>query len=46
MVLQSVGIGKSKRIRELQSEVGRGLVTGKKRERMIKELDALVAGAW
>ncbi|THY82270.1 hypothetical protein D6C93_09265, partial [Aureobasidium pullulans] len=45
MVLQSVGMGKSKRIKELQTEVGRAVVTGKKRERMVKELDALVAGA-
>jgi hypothetical protein len=46
MVLQSVGMGKGKRIKELQIEVGRAVVTGKKRERMVKELDALVAGAW
>lgn len=45
MVMQSVGMGKSKRIRELQTEVGRAVVTGKKRERMVRELDALVAGA-
>ncbi|KAG9537561.1 hypothetical protein KCU79_g20622, partial [Aureobasidium melanogenum] len=45
MVLQSVGMGKGKRIKELQTEVGRAVVTGKKRERMVKELDALVAGA-
>lgn len=45
MVMQSAGMGKSKRIRELQTEVGRAVVTGKKRERMVRELDALVAGA-
>lgn len=45
MVMQTVGMGKSKRIRELQTEVGRAVVTGKKRERMVRELDALVAGA-
>ncbi|KAG8623642.1 hypothetical protein KVT40_008618 [Elsinoe batatas] len=37
--------GKGKRIKELQSEIGRGVVSGKKKERFIRELDSLVAGA-
>ncbi|PSK56574.1 Vacuolar protein sorting-associated protein 18 [Elsinoe australis] len=37
--------GKGKRIKELQSEIGRGVVSGKKKDRFIKELDGLVAGA-
>ncbi|KAF4549379.1 Pep3-like protein [Elsinoe fawcettii] len=37
--------GKGKRIKELQSEIGRGVVSGKKKERFIRELDGLVAGA-
>lgn len=45
MVLKSVGIGKGKRIRELQAEVGRAVVQGKRREGMVRELDSLVAGA-
>jgi hypothetical protein len=45
MVLKSVGMGKGKRIRELQREVGRAVVGGKKRETMVRELDGLVAGA-
>lgn len=43
--MKSVGMGKGKRIRELQREVGRAVVGGKKREGMVKELDGLVAGA-
>lgn len=45
MVLKSVGMGKGKRIRELQREVGRAVVGGAKRESMVKELDGLVAGS-
>jgi hypothetical protein len=45
MVLQSVGMGKGKRIRELQKEVGRAVVGGAKRTNMVKELDGLVAGS-
>jgi hypothetical protein len=39
------GIGKGKRIRELQREIGRGVALGKRREGMVRELDGLVAGA-
>ncbi|KAK5733926.1 tethering complex subunit [Elasticomyces elasticus] len=45
MVMQSVGMGKGKRIRELRTEIGRGVAMGKRREGMVKELDGLVAGA-
>ena len=39
------GLGKGKRIRELQREIGRGVALGKRREGMVRELDGLVAGA-
>ena len=39
------GMGKGKRIRELQREIGRGVALGKRREGMVRELDGLVAGA-
>lgn len=39
------GVGKTKRIRELQREIGRGVALGKRREGMVRELDGLVAGA-
>ncbi|EME81646.1 uncharacterized protein MYCFIDRAFT_32864 [Pseudocercospora fijiensis CIRAD86] len=45
MVMNMAGMGKGKRIRELQREVGRGVSMGKRREGMVKELDGLVAGA-
>ena len=45
-VVGMVGMGKGKRIKELQTEIGRGLVTGRKKDRFVKELDGLVAGAW
>lgn len=38
--------GKGRRIKELQAEIGRGVVSGKKRDRLVRELDGLVAGAW
>lgn len=43
-VLEQAGVAKSRRIRELQAEVSKGIVTGQKRERMIRELDGLLAG--
>lgn len=46
MVMHAAGMGKSKRIRELQKEIGRGVALGKRREGMVRELDGLVAGAW
>ncbi|KAI9721508.1 MAG: hypothetical protein M1812_002270 [Candelaria pacifica] len=42
-VVEQAGMGKGRRIRELQLEVSRGVSTGSKRERAIRELDALVA---
>lgn len=45
-VMEQAGMGKSKRIRELQGWVSKGLVSGAKRDRAIAELDGLVAGAW
>jgi hypothetical protein len=44
-VLDASGIGKRKYIKDLQNEVSRGLSTGVKREKMIRELDDLVAEA-
>ncbi|KAK5167391.1 tethering complex subunit [Saxophila tyrrhenica] len=45
MVMSMAGLGKGKRIRELQREIGRGVALGKRREGMVRELDGLVAGA-
>lgn len=45
-VMESVGMGKGKRIRELQGLISRGVLKGAKRERAVAELDGLVAGAW
>ncbi|KAK3077868.1 hypothetical protein LTS18_009049, partial [Coniosporium uncinatum] len=44
-VIEQAGVARSRRIRELQGEVQRGTVIGAKRERLIRELDGLVAGA-
>lgn len=45
-VLESAGIGKSQRIKELQVQIHKGLVSGSKREAVVAELDSLVASAW
>ncbi|QIW98584.1 hypothetical protein AMS68_004102 [Peltaster fructicola] len=45
LVLKAVGMTQAKRIRELQREVGRAVVGGHRREGMVQELDAMVAGA-
>jgi len=45
MTMKMVGMGKTKRIKELQREIGRGVAFGKRREGMVRELDGLVAGA-
>ena len=45
MVMNMAGMGKGKRIRELQKEIGRGVALGKRREGMVRELDGLVAGS-
>jgi vacuolar protein sorting-associated protein 18 len=45
-VLEQAGISKSRRIKECQVQISKGLVSGAKREAMIAELDSLVASAW
>jgi len=45
-VMEQVGIGKGKKIRELQMSISKGMVAGAKRDAAIAELDALVASAW
>ena len=44
-VLDGSGLGKRKHIKDLQNEVSRGLSTGGQREKMIRELDGLIAEA-
>lgn len=44
-VLEQAGVGKSKRIKECQVQISKGLVSGAKRDAMIAELDSLVASA-
>jgi hypothetical protein len=45
-VVELAGVAKGKRIGDLQVEVGKGTSTGAKREKAIRELDALVGSAW
>jgi hypothetical protein len=45
-VLEQAGVGKSRRIKDCQVQISKGLVSGAKREAMIAELDSLVASAW
>jgi hypothetical protein len=45
-VLEQAGVSKSKRIKECQVQITKGLVSGAKRDAMIAELDSLVASAW
>ncbi|KAL7274549.1 tethering complex subunit [Rhizina undulata] len=42
-VVKNSGVGKSRKIRELQAEIGRGQSGGKRRDRAVEELDALIA---
>lgn len=44
-VLEQAGVGKSSRIRDLQVQIHKGLVSGTQREAVVAELDALVASA-
>ncbi|XXH05106.1 tethering complex subunit [Hypoxylon texense] len=44
-VLEQAGVGKSRRIRECQVQISKGLVSGARKEAMVAELDALVASA-
>lgn len=39
-------VGKKKYIRDLQAQLGRGDITGSRREEIVKELDGIVAEAW
>lgn len=45
-VLKQAGVGKGKRIRELQMMITRGQVQGERREAVVRELDGLIASAW
>lgn len=45
-VLEQAGVGKSRRIKECQVQISKGLVSGAKKDAMVAELDALVASAW
>lgn len=45
-VVELAGVGEAMRIKKVQGEVGRGMYVGKRREKAIRELDELVAGAW
>lgn len=45
-VMEQSGVAKSKKIRELQAQINKGILTGSRREKAIAELDALVAASW
>jgi hypothetical protein len=45
-VLEQAGVGKSRRIKECQVAISKGLVSGVQKDAMVAELDALVASAW
>jgi hypothetical protein len=45
-VVELAGIAKGKRIAELQTEVSKGTSVGAKRDKAIRELDALVGSSW
>ena len=45
-VMEQAGLGKGKKIKELQTSISRGLVAGSKRDTAIAELDGLIASAW
>jgi hypothetical protein len=44
-VLEQAGVAKASRIRDLQMQIHKGLVSGTKREAVVAELDSLVAAA-
>ncbi|KAI0887216.1 Pep3/Vps18/deep orange family-domain-containing protein [Annulohypoxylon maeteangense] len=44
-VLEQAGVGKSRRIKECQVQISKGLVSGARKDAMVAELDALVASA-
>jgi hypothetical protein len=45
-VMEQSGVAKGRRIREVQAQVSKGILSGKRREMAIAELDALVAASW
>lgn len=45
-ILEQAVAGRAARIRELQRQIHRGLVSGLEREAVVAELDSLVASAW
>lgn len=45
-VLEQAGVAKSSRIKELQVQIHKGLVSGARRDTLVAELDSLVASAW
>jgi len=45
-VVELAGIARGKRIAELQTDVSKGTVSGGRREKAIRELDALVGSSW
>ncbi|KAI1642135.1 Pep3/Vps18/deep orange family-domain-containing protein [Daldinia loculata] len=44
-VLEQAGVSKSRRIKECQVQISKGLVSGARKDAMVAELDALVASA-
>ncbi|KAI9862891.1 MAG: hypothetical protein M1813_004063 [Trichoglossum hirsutum] len=45
-VLAQAGVARSRKIKELQMEVGKGVTAGRLREKAIAELDAQIASSW
>jgi len=44
-VMETAGLGKRKRVKEVREKVERGVWTGRQREALVKELDGLVAAS-
>ncbi len=45
-VVKHSGVGKSRRINDLQNTIQQGVATGKKREKAIEDLDNIIASEW
>jgi len=45
-VLEQSSLGTSRKIKDLQIQISKGLVSGAKKDAMVSELDSLVASAW
>lgn len=45
-VLKHSGVGKSRKIRDLQERIQKGMVGGKIREKAMEEFDAVIASEW